>query len=89
VHRMADVAAAEILAARTGTRLVPPAPRATVNPQATPPALADLVPRPAVAARTLLSLGPAQFVLTVSSPKYRLVEVAQVVSARLPRGAAS
>ena len=92
VHRLADAAAAEILAARTGTRLVPPAPRAPslqakVIPQATPPALADLVPRPAVAARTLLSLGPAQFVLTVSSPKYRLVEAAQVVSARLPRGA--
>jgi len=89
VHRLADGAAAEILAARTGTRLVPPAPRATVIPPAaaTPPALSDLVPRPAVAARTLLSLGPAQFVLTVSSPKYRLVEVAQVVSARLPRGA--
>jgi hypothetical protein len=81
VRRLADAAAAEILAARTGTRLVPPAPRAS------PPALADLVPRPAVAARTLLSLGPSQFVLTVSSPKYRLVEVAQVVSARLPQGA--
>ena len=94
VHRLADVAAAEILAARTGTRLVPPAPRApslqakVIPPAAaTPPALADLVPRPAVAARTLLSLGPEQFVMTVSSPKYRLVEVAQVVSARLPRGA--
>jgi hypothetical protein len=91
VHRLADMPAAQILAARTGTRLAPPAPppAATVIQQATPPALGDLVPRPAVAARTLLGLGPAQFVLAVSSPKYRLVEAAQVVSARLPRGAAS
>jgi hypothetical protein len=45
-----------------------------------------LVPRPAVPARTLLSLGPAEFVLAVSSPRYRLVELGQAVAARLPRG---
>ena len=45
-----------------------------------------LVPRPAVSARTLLSLGPADFVLAVSSPRYRLVELGQAVAARLPRG---
>jgi hypothetical protein len=49
---------------------------------------AQLVPRPAVMARTLLSLGPAEFVLTVSSPRYRLVELGRAVPARLPHGAA-
>ena len=48
----------------------------------------ELVPRPAVAARTLLSLGPAEFVLAVSSPRYRLVELGRAVPARLPHGAA-
>lgn len=78
VHRLADAAAADILAARTGTRLVPAGPAL---------AAADLVPRPAVAARTLLSLRPAEFVLAVSSPGYRLVAPGQAVAARLPRGA--
>lgn len=91
MHRLADATAAEILAARTGTRLVPPVPQAPVTQQTTPavPPASDLIPRPAIAARTLLSLGPEQFVLAVSSPGYRLVELAQVVPARLPRGAAS
>jgi len=48
---------------------------------------AGLVPAPAVPARTLLSLGPAEFVLTVHSPRYRLVKLARAVPARLPRGA--
>ena len=47
-----------------------------------------LVPRPAVPARALLSLGPGQFVLLVNSPRRRLVELGQAVRARLPRRAA-
>jgi hypothetical protein len=47
---------------------------------------AGLVPAPAVSARTLLSLGPAEFVLTVHSPRYRLVKLGRAVAARLPRG---
>ncbi|HEX4398196.1 MAG TPA: hypothetical protein VH136_11200 [Trebonia sp.] len=50
-------------------------------------AVAGLVPVPAVPARTLLSLGPADFVLAVNSPRYRLVKLARAVPARLPRGA--
>jgi hypothetical protein len=53
---------------------------------AAPPA-AGFVPAPAVPARTLLSLGPAEFVLAVRSPRYRLVKLGQAVPARLPRGA--
>ena len=45
------------------------------------------VPAPAVSARTLLSLGPAEFVLAVRSPRYRLVRLGRAVPARLPRGA--
>ena len=58
-------------------------------PQAASAALpaAGLVPAPAVPARTLLSLGPAEFVLAVRSPRYRLVKLARAVPARLPRGA--
>jgi hypothetical protein len=48
---------------------------------------AGLVPAPAVSARTLLSLGSAEFVLTVHSPRYRLVKLGRPVPARLPRGA--
>jgi hypothetical protein len=44
-----------------------------------------LVPQPAVPVHTLLSLRTAQFVLAVSSPRPRLVELAQTVPARLPR----
>jgi hypothetical protein len=57
-------------------------------PQAASAALpAALVPVPAVPARTLLSLGPGEFVLAVHSPRYRLVKLARAVPARLPRGA--
>jgi hypothetical protein len=141
IHRLADPATADILAARTGTRLVPAGwssreqattvPPAAVMGQAAPfpptaavqpgvavppngamqpvagiqPAMgiphagamprtaadalpaAGLVPAPAVPARTLLSLGPAEFVLAVNSPRYRLVKLARAVPARLPRGA--
>jgi hypothetical protein len=57
----------------SGTAPVPPA------------AGCDLVPEPAVPAQRLLSLRAGQFVLSVRSPAPRLVELAQVVPARLPR----
>lgn len=78
VHRVADATMADILAARTGTKLVP----------ASRSAAPGFVPTPAVPARALLSLGPAEFVLAVSSPRYRLVKLGRVVLARLPREAA-
>jgi hypothetical protein len=158
-HRVADSATADVLAARTGTKLVPPdwsardwattmpppaafgqagswppavvmqpgvgmqpgmaipsaatlPPAAAMGPagffqppMAVPPAVLmqpgaatpqaasaalralGLVPAPAVSARALLSLGPAEFVLAVSSPRYRLVKLGRAVPARLPRGA--
>jgi hypothetical protein len=48
-------------------------------------AATELLPGPAVADAKLMSLRPGQFVLTVSSPAYRLVELAETVPARLPR----
>ena len=51
----------------------------------TPRGVTQLVPRPAVPPRALLSLGPGQFVLLVNSPRRRLVELGQAVRARLPR----
>jgi hypothetical protein len=64
-------------------------PHVGAPPQAASAALpaAGFVPAPAVPARTLLSLGPAEFVLAVNSPRYRLVKLARAVPARLPRGA--
>ena len=64
-------------------------PHVGAMPQAASAALsaAGLVPAPAVSARTLLSLGPAEFVLAVHSPRYRLVKLGRAVPARLPRGA--
>jgi hypothetical protein len=64
-------------------------PHVGAMPQAASAALpaGGLVPAPAVPARTLLSLGPAEFVLTVRSPRYRLVKLGRAVPARLPRGA--
>jgi hypothetical protein len=64
-------------------------PHVGAMPQAASAALpaAGLVPVPAVPARTLLSLGPAEFVLAVNSPRHRLVKLARAVPARLPRGA--
>jgi hypothetical protein len=44
---------------------------------------AELLPGPAVADAKLLSLRPGQFVLTVNYPRYRLVELAETVPARL------
>ncbi len=71
---------------------VPPSaggPLAAAMPQAASAALsaAGLVPAPAMPARTLLSLGPAEFVLAVSSPRYRPAKLGLAVPARLPRGA--
>ena len=60
------------------------APAVGEGPSAT---ASELVARPAVPARTLLTLGPAEFVLSVSAPRYRLVELGRAVPARLPRGA--
>lgn len=64
-------------------------PHVGAMPQAASAALpaAGLVPVPAVPARTLLSLGPAEFVVAINSPRYRLVKLARAVPARLPRGA--
>jgi hypothetical protein len=85
IHRIANASAAEALAARTGTRLAPTAPAAPGAASG----VAELFPVPAVAAGTLLSLRPGQFVLTVNSPGYRLVELAETVPARLPRKTAA
>jgi hypothetical protein len=41
-----------------------------------------------VPARTLLSLGQAEFVLAVSAPRQRLITLGLLVPARLPRPAA-
>jgi hypothetical protein len=100
IHRLADAAAAGSLAARTGTRLAPatapvpagpapagPVPAGPAPAPAIPPGGTEFVPRPAVPARTLLSLRPGQFVLAVNTPRYRLTELGQAVRARLPRGA--
>jgi hypothetical protein len=73
IHRLTDTQAAATLAARTGTRFAPAA------------AAMELLAGPAVADAKLLSLRPGQFVLTVSSPQYRLVELAETVPARVPR----
>jgi len=59
------------------------APAAWQGPSAT---ASELVARPAVPARTLQTLGPTEFVLAVSAPRYRLVELGRAVPARLPRG---
>ncbi len=86
VHRVADPALAAALAARTGTRLVPPP-----GPPAGPPsgagptgAAQDLVPAPVIEPRTLLALGPAQFMLTAGPPWSRLVVLGERVAGRLP-----
>jgi hypothetical protein len=71
IHRIADPALAADLAARTG-RWLPPA--------------AALAPRPAITARSLLSLGPTEFVLAVSAPGGRFATFGRLVPARLPRG---
>jgi hypothetical protein len=94
IHRVADPDLAIGLAARTGTRLLP-RPAAGSPPQgAVPPAaaaaaaaVADLVPSPVIPARTLLTLGPGEFVLAATWPRQRLIAPGLMVPARLPRAA--
>jgi hypothetical protein len=78
IHGLSDAAAAASLADRTGSKMAP----------ASPAGEQELVPRPAVAPRVLLSLAPARFVLAVKSPRRRLVSHGQLVPARLPLDAA-
>jgi hypothetical protein len=47
----------------------------------------DLVPSPVIPARTLLALGPAEFILAAGWPRQRLVASGRAVPARLPRPA--
>lgn len=47
----------------------------------------DLVPRPTVPVRALLSLPTAQFTVAVQSPRQRVVALGRTVPARLPRPA--
>jgi len=66
----------------------PATPAAAATSTAAMPADAtatDLVPSPVIAARTLLALGQAQFVLAVRSPRPRIVAPGRMVPARLPR----
>jgi hypothetical protein len=96
IHRVADPDLAIGLAARTGTRLLPrpaagspsqgamPAAAAAAVPAA---AVADLVPSPVIPARTLLTLGRGEFVLTATWPRQRLIAPGLMVPARLPRAA--
>jgi len=73
----------------TGQRLYTapgPAPPARGDPGFPAAAAIDLVPCPVIPARTLLTLGPAEFVLAVSWPRPRLIESGFLVPARLPTG---
>lgn len=66
----------------TEAGLSAPAPRPVAGEGA--PAT-ELLPGPAVAGPKLMSLRPGQFVLAVSTPARRLVELAETVPGRLPR----
>ena len=69
----------------TGTRLPPlevAPPSGPGDPTAQP--AGGLVPCPAVPARTLLALGPREFVLAVGAPRHRLIPRGRLVPARLP-----
>ena len=83
IHRVENGEAAACLAARTGTKMAPGAPGAPGAAAGRP----ELIPRPAVLPQALMSLPHGRFVLTVNSPRYRLVHPGQLVPARLPRGA--
>jgi len=86
-YRVTNLDLANRLAARTGTRLLPaPVAAARAGQPAGPgagPGVAELVPSPAIPAQALLALGPAEFILAVSSPQ-RLIAAGQLVPARLP-----
>jgi hypothetical protein len=81
---------AAALAGPRGGDLLPTVPAATGHARsdatayAAAPAATDLVPSPVIAARTLLALGEAEFVLAVRSPRPRIVAPGQMVPARLP-----
>ena len=79
-----DPELAAALAARTGTRLLPPP-----TPAVPAAAASGLESRPAVPPPALMALGPAEFVLAVSTPRSRLVACGRLVPARLPRPAAA
>src|SRR5450756_2400847 len=98
IHRIDDPSLAAGLAVRTGTRPRPATPSASASADApmvvsgmsnAMPA-GELAPStalsacPAVPARTLLSLGPAEFVLAVNAPGGRLATFGRLVPARLP-----
>jgi hypothetical protein len=63
------------------------APASTVAPAVTAAAATDLVPGPVVPPRSLLTLGPAEFVLAANWPRPRLIAPGRMVPARLPRPA--
>jgi hypothetical protein len=73
---------------RPGEPVYPGATAHPAAPAADAAAGADLVSSPVVPARTLLSLGQAEFVLAVSAPRQRLITLGLLVPARLPRPAA-
>jgi hypothetical protein len=82
--------AAALAGRRPDTDLSPTA-QASSSAHAVSPAVAaapDLAPCPVIPARTLLTLGQAEFVLAVSAPRQRLITPGRMVPARLPRVAA-
>ncbi|HEX6449882.1 MAG TPA: hypothetical protein VF060_10515 [Trebonia sp.] len=93
IHRLVDAdgrAAAASLSARTGTRPVPAGVAAADGPgsaQGLEGGVLDLVARPVVSVRDLLSLRTGQFTVAVQSPRQRLVALGAAVPARLPRSA--
>ena len=97
--RVTDPGLAASLAPLTGTRLRPPAAAGSLTGTRLPPLevappsgpgdptaqpAGGLVPCPAVPARTLLALGPREFVLAVRAPRHRLIPRGRLVPARLP-----
>lgn len=97
IYRLVDPGLAASLATRTGSRLLPrPLATALAGPRGGGPwptvpaatsadaAATDLVPSPVIAARTLLALSQAEFVLAVRLPRPRVVAPGQMVPARLP-----
>jgi hypothetical protein len=96
ILRIADPSLAAILAAAAGGQPgaggQPPTTSLAGAPGILPgpggmPAGPEPASRPAVSASALLSLGPGEFVLTVSEPTHRLVALGRLVPARLPRPA--
>ena len=97
ILRLADPSLAAILAGPAGgepgsaarRRWRSPATVASRAPAASPGAAASPATAASpVSAGALLSLGPGEFVLTVSGPARRLVALGRLVPARLPRPAA-